>query len=161
MNLLCTNDWHFANKNPGSRIDDYNGELFAFLDQLLLLGRHFQCGAILVAGDLFHNKAQVGWYVLHRLLSWGLQVRESGIELLTISGNHDQKDDRYESLQQTPYGVLVASGVFTDISRRAHRVKGNGPTVYGVPWPDGALPDAFKGLPEGVDVVVAHAFATT
>ena len=84
------------------------GELFAFLDQLLLLGRHFQCGAILVAGDLFHNKAQVGWYVLHRLLSWGLQVRESGIELLTISGNHDQKDDRYESLQQTPYGVLVA-----------------------------------------------------
>lgn len=159
MNILFSNDWHFAKQNPGSRIDDYNGELFDFLRQLLVLVRYFECGALVIAGDIFHNKGLAPWGVVTRLLEWGLDVRRSGCELLSIAGNHDEQHDRLESLPATPYGVLVGSSIFRDISRQVHKVEPNGPTIYGVPWPDGANPNVFKGIP-AADIVVAHGFAT-
>lgn len=159
QNILCTNDWHFARQNPASRVDDYNGELFGLLHQLLLLVRHFKCSALVIAGDIFHNKGSATWETVIRLLEWGKQVRETA-ELLTIMGNHDQQHDRYESIGQTPYGALIGSGVFVDISRQLHPVGIYGPKIYGVPWPDGSRPDAFDAIPPEADMVVAHGFAT-
>ena len=159
MKLLHTNDWHFAKQSPSSRVDDYNAELFGLLQQLLLLVRHFQCDALCIAGDIFHNKGLAPWEVVIRLLEWGQQVRQT-CPLFTIMGNHDQQHDRYESIGQTPYGVLVGSGIFEDISRRVRKVGVYGPTLYGVPWPDGSRADAFAQVPPDVDVVLAHGFAT-
>lgn len=159
MNILFTNDWHFAKTNPTSRVDDYNAELFGLLEQLAILVKHFQCEALCLAGDIFHNKGLAPWDVVIKLLAWGRQLP---CEIFTISGNHDQQHDRYESIGQTPYGVLIGSGIFTDISRRAVQVGGDhGPVIYGVPWPDAAKPDAFKVIPDGVDIVMAHGFATS
>jgi hypothetical protein len=155
MNIVCTNDWHFAKTNPVSRTTDLNDELFDFLGQVSKIARHFRADAVTVAGDLFHNKGLAPWDVIVKLLEWG---RALPCPVLTIMGNHDQTHDRFESIGQTPYGALIASGVFTDISRQA--ISLGGVTFYGVPWPDGSRADAFKAIPDGVDVVLAHGFAT-
>lgn len=155
MRIVCSNDWHFSKTPPVSRIDDYNEELFGLLKQLRMLVQHFKADALCVAGDIFHNKGLAPWDVVIRLLEWG---RSLPCPILTIMGNHDQTHDRYESIDKTPYGVLTASGVFTDISR--HSVVINGTKFYGVPWPDGSRPDAFAFVPEDTDVVLAHGFVS-
>ena len=156
---LHLNDLHFAKQNPTSRKDDYNGELFELLDQVYQIAALLKVNAVCIAGDIFHNKGVVPWDVLIKLLEWGQRV-QSVAALVTISGNHDQTHDRYESIEQTPYGALISSGLFTDISRRMFPLGQEGPVLYGVPWPDGAKPDAFVNLPPEVDIVLAHGFAT-
>jgi len=167
--ILHTNDWHFSTKNPVSRTDDYNEELFASLDNLLTLVRHFKPVAVCVAGDLFHDKDRAPWRVLIRLLTWATAVRAERCEILTIPGNHDEKHDQFESSDRTPYGALVASGLFTDVSRRSVLIGGDEGTqgrpgaiwVYGIPWPDGADAGAYLTIPQDrATLVMAHGWAT-
>jgi DNA repair exonuclease SbcCD nuclease subunit len=157
MRILCTNDWHFAKTNPASRKDDYNEELFSLLDQLAKAVAVLKVDALCVAGDIFHNKGASTWDTVVRLMDWGQRIRRS-CRLLCVAGNHDEQHDRYESIGNTPYGVLTGSGIFEDISRRTVTV--SGVAFYGVPWPDGGTPDVFKQIPEHVSVVLAHGFAT-
>lgn len=169
MKLLHTNDWHFAAKNPKSRTDDYNEELFTSLDNLFKLVVALKVSAICIAGDLFHDKDRaLPWSVLTRLLAWGQRIRAQGCVILMIRGNHDLKYDRFESVEQTPYGVLMASGTFQDISRRSVLIGGDDGTqgrpgaiwVYGLPWPDGGGPDAYQQVPSDAYVVLAHGWST-
>lgn len=159
MKSLHLNDIHFAKANPTSRKDDYNGELFDLLDQCAMITEKLQLDVVCIAGDIFHNKGVAPWEVLIKLLTWGQRIRDTGAALLTISGNHDQQHDRYESIGQTPYGVLVSCGIFLDISR-SHWVSKDGVLIAGVPWPDGAKPEAFGAGLENADIVMAHGFAT-
>lgn len=159
MRYLFTNDFHFCRRNPASRTDDYNAELFGLLDQLYQLVEAFEVRAVLIAGDIFHDKGSAAWDVVIRLLAWAQRVREAECELITVMGNHDEIHDRYESIWQSPYGALISSGLFQDVSRTLYLLHG-GPAVYGVPWPDGAKPDAFAAIPPEADIVLAHGFAT-
>lgn len=164
MKLLCTNDWHFARRNPASRIDDYNAELFAAIEQIAKLARLAKVSAVLIAGDIFHDKGSARWDVVVRLLEWAWGLQQDGIHVLSIAGNHDELHDRFDS-SATPYGALTSSSLFRDVSRGYKILTAMdgpevGPKVYGVPWPDGSKPDAFDALPADVEVVMAHGFAT-
>lgn len=161
IRTIHTNDWHFASKNPVSRTDDYNAELFGFLDQLALLTAKFRPQALCVAGDIFHDKSRAPWTVVGRLLEWAQQIR-AVCPILIIPGNHDLKDDRYASRAETPIGVLISSGLFLDVSLHAYPmgfpVGVYGPTVIGIPWPDGDALIAKGTIPDTVDIVMVHGF---
>lgn len=163
MKVLLTNDWHFAVKNPVSRTDDYNAELFGLLDQIHRLVVHVKPVALCMAGDIFHEKGRALWSIVSRLLEWGQRVNQT-CPILFVPGNHDQTHDRWESRTETPIGTLIASGIFIDVSRQSYpdgyRGRVYAPTVYGVPWPDGGQPDAFAHVPAATDLVLAHGFAT-
>lgn len=159
--LLLTNDWHFAAKNPVSRTDDYNGELFDLLDKLLLLAVHTGCSGICVAGDLFHDKhpsSRLPWNVVFRLVQWCMRVRAAGLDLLVIPGNHDILQDNLTTLARMPLGLLFEAGLIENVSMRSWTSR-TGVTVYGVPWPASSVPGAFDSVPKDVDVVLAHGFA--
>lgn len=163
MKFIHTNDWHFALKNPVSRTDDYNAELFGLLDQIHQLVVHIKPGALLMAGDIFHEKGRALWSVVAQLLEWGQRVNQT-CPILFVPGNHDQTHDRWESRSETPVGALIASGIFQDVSRQSYPEGWRGrvylPKIYGVPWPDGGRPDAFAQVPPDAEVVLAHGFAT-
>ena len=66
--LVHLNDTHLHPKNPVSRTDDYNEEIFTVLDQVGRIARHFKADAICHAGDWFHKASRVPWPPLVRLL---------------------------------------------------------------------------------------------
>ncbi len=155
------NDTHFHPKNPVSRVDDFNEELFTILDQVAAIARHFQKTgngaevAICHAGDWFHRANRIPWPPLNRLLAWAMDLRKDGIAIYTIPGNHDLEHDRYESAATLPIGVLFESGLFINVARRTVSV------LYGVPWPDGGRPSSeWPPIPPDVQVVLVHGFAT-
>jgi predicted phosphodiesterase len=158
--IIHTNDWHFASKNPVSRTDDYNAELFALLDQLHALVHHFKADALCHAGDIFHDKSKAPWPVVTKLLEWGRLITRQYCPILIIPGNHDLTHDRYDSRGETPIGALIGSGIFWDISRTVTPLGLSLPTFYGVPWPDGTQPLAVGDIPEGVDIVLVHGFVS-
>jgi hypothetical protein len=149
------NDTHLHPKNPVSRTDDFNEEIFTVLDQVGRIARHFKADAICHAGDWFHKASRVPWPPLVRLMGWAVALQADGIPVYTIPGNHDLEHGRYGSLSVLPIGTLFESGVCVNVSRQV--VQG----IYGVPWPDAAQPlDAWAPIPETAQVVLAHAYAT-
>lgn len=155
VTFVHLNDTHLHPKNPVSRTDDFNEEIFTILDQVGRVARHVGAEAICHAGDWFHKASRVGWPPLVRLLQWAADLKRDGIVVLTIPGNHDLEHDRYDSLTGLPFGALVESGLFVNVSGRV--VKG----VYGVPWPDASRPlTEWASVPVDAKVVLAHCFAT-
>lgn len=154
--LVHLNDTHLHPKNPVSRTDDYNEEIFTVLDQVGRIARHFKADAICHAGDWFHKASRVPWPPLVRLLTWASDLKKDGIAILTIPGNHDLEHDRYESLTGLPFGALIESGLFQNVTQQ---VVGG---VFGVPWPWASRPVAEwpHVVPPTAQVVLAHAYAT-
>lgn len=161
--IVHTNDWHIAAKNPASRTDDYNGELFDLLNGQVLRGAiALKAEAIANAGDTFHDKhpsSRLPLPILYRVVQFANAAQRAGIVLPTIPGNHDELQDNYHTLPGRPLGLLFEAGMMTNVSHTRLTLRG-GTVVYGVPWPHSSQPDAFEDVPADVDVVLAHAFAT-
>lgn len=166
ITLVHFNDTHLFAKNPVSRIDDANEELFAALDQVAQIAGHFrQQGdtvAVCHAGDWFNHESRVPWLVLLRLLDWVGDLRRQGIDLFTVPGNHDLRQDRYDSAGELPIGVLLRAGV-VDVSRKVkavHSPKAPPVLITGVPWPDSLNSLTPSTVSPEVNVVMVHGFGT-
>lgn len=159
--LILTNDWHFAVKNPVSRVDDYNAELLTLLGQILKLAVHVRASGIVVAGDLFHDsKSRYPTPLLVQLIRWLVECRRAGVKVFVVPGNHDLTHDRYESLDQQPLGLLIESGLVVNCARTLVWANDKTLGIVGVPWPDGSTLDAFTSISGSAQLVVAHGFAT-
>jgi hypothetical protein len=155
MTFVHFNDTHLHPKNPVSRTDDFNEEIFTILEQVGHVARHFKADAVCHAGDWFHRASRVPWAPLVRLLAWAAGLQRDGIAVLTIPGNHDLEHDRYESLTGLPFGALIESGLFTNVTQQVQQ------GVFGVPWPWASQPlDQWPAIPADAQVVLAHCFAT-
>jgi predicted phosphodiesterase len=155
MILVHVGDTHLHNKNPVSRTDEFNEEVFLALGQTARIARHVKADAIVHAGDWFHKASRVPWPPLVRLLMWAADLKRDGIPILTVPGNHDLEHDRYDSMSGLPIGALFESGLFRNISYQSHG------GVFGVPWPLAGQPvGEWPTIPSSVQVVVAHCFAT-
>jgi hypothetical protein len=157
MILVHLNDTHLHHKNPVSRTDTFNDEVFLVLGQVARIARHVKADAICHAGDWFHKASRVPWPPLVQLLMWASDLMRDGIRVLTIPGNHDLEQDRYDSLSGLPIGALFESGLFYNVSG----LPSHGGRIYGVPWPLAAQPlEKWPVIPETAQVVMAHCFAT-
>jgi predicted phosphodiesterase len=155
MILVHLNDTHLHHRNPVSRVDTFNDEVFLALGQAARIARHVKADAIVHAGDWFHQSNRVLWPILVQLLMWANDLARDGIPILTIPGNHDLEHDRYDSLSHLPIGALFESKLFHNISYQSHG------GVFGLPWPTAAQPvEEWPNIPADVRVVVAHCFAT-
>lgn len=159
--VLFTNDWHIAAKDPASRLDDYNAEIFSCLDQTLRAALLLKASAICVSGDFFHDKkAKLPYAALVALIQWFAACRRNNIRVIGIPGNHDEQDDRYESLPSQPLGIFFESGLLLNCSNSLVWANEKTLGVYGVPWPDAAKPEAFRDVPGSAAIVLGHAYAT-
>lgn len=166
--LILINDVHGDTRTPAGRKDDYFAAVQDKLQQVALVAQRTQAAAVCIAGDLFHPKTRTlgvwpaGTHeVVSMYLAWGRQLAELGVERLVIPGNHDLAFDRLDSVPRQPFGALVASGLFRDVSYATALVAGW--CVSGVPYPDaldlGNL-SRVPPAPEGtVGVLMAHCFA--
>lgn len=172
MKFIACNDLHLASRPPASRTDTYADELLDLLNQMASLAIKVEAKALLVAGDIFHHKAKIGFPLLISLVAWSRRLRDAGIRVLTIPGNHDLLHNRYESLDAQALGLVYAAGVMENVSCREGldgsvrfedaKVEGD-VSVLGIPFPDAFDWQCWMKLPRpqgGAAILMAHCFAS-
>lgn len=175
MKFIGIGDIHSTSYPPAARLDNYIDELFDLLGQVTQLAVAVKASAVLLPGDLFHSKEKSTVEAVMRLMVWGLTLRDCGIRVLAIPGNHDEVKNRYESVAQQPLGWLFASGVFENVSttrdeRPASFIQGEERVaVWGIPWPDSQKREVWDQLAEHLqgderspyfrNILLAHCFA--
>lgn len=168
--IVCTNDWHLTARPPMSRTDDYITELLGLLDQIGKVADHVKADAIAVAGDFFHLKGQIPYWLLYHLWDW-CRART----VVGIPGNHDLVHNRLASLPDTVLGFLIRAGAVCNVSASPNVVGEPGfepVAIYGVPYPIAFELDEWKAAGRykeevaqraGVNIrslVMGHCFAT-
>jgi DNA repair exonuclease SbcCD nuclease subunit len=169
VKFIACNDIHLASRPPASRTDNYHEELFDLLDQMALLAKKVEAKALLIAGDVFHHKAKIGIPVLIRLVEWSRDLRQAGIRVLTIPGNHDLLHNRYETLDEQALGLIYSVGAMENVSCREGRdgtvtfTDSEGDVnILGIPFPDAFDWQCWMKLPRpaGTNILMAHCFAS-
>lgn len=96
-------DIHFSDNAPSSRIDDYEEAMFDKIRQIKALMLEHQASAFISTGDVFHHPTPSK--TSHRLVNRIIKEL-SGVNFLTVPGNHDLYHARLDSLPGQPLGVL-------------------------------------------------------
>ena len=128
MKCLVIGDCHLADKPPSVRTATYAEDILAKLRWLSLYARDNGCDFILQLGDIFHIKSPF------RNSHWLVQsaheaLREGGLEVVLIAGNHDLMHDRLESIPSQPLGALAKMEGMTLLEGWHEKFP-----VYGVPY---------------------------
>lgn len=127
--IIGITDTHWTERRPRSRTDlDWIDTQTRKINQVYQVARDFQAQAIVHAGDLFHQPQ--GRLISRRVDTWLLAVLgQAPCPWLVIPGNHDMKGQRLDSLEDHPYGCLVASRLVTQVVWPQYTVIGTDPPV--------------------------------
>jgi len=119
---------------PISRKDDYKSTIYKKVDFIINECQKRKIDTLISTGDLFDKK-----YLKHyssiavkeniELLKY---IKESGINLVSIAGNHDLPYNSYENLDDSLYGLVTKLGLIKDISFSKVQIGDN--YIYGVPY---------------------------
>jgi DNA repair exonuclease SbcCD nuclease subunit len=155
MKIIGLSDCHITADKPISRLDD--NILKTGLDKLEYVFNYaFENGiiSILQAGDLFDVKRD--WSVLSALTKFLEEWQKKGINLYSVSGNHDQYHHQVQN-EKTTLGVLVSSGLITRLGSEGKQLgyaAGEKPVhVYGASWGESLPISTYK---DSVNILVIH-----
>jgi DNA repair exonuclease SbcCD nuclease subunit len=117
VRFTWSTDWHFSTVPPGRRADDYCQALFDKLEFIRETTEQLHavhlCGA-----DVFHHKKPThpgnSFNLIVRLLH--MMHRFPTSMIYGSVGNHDLSWDRMDSLPHQPLGLLIAAGVYHDLT---------------------------------------------
>jgi DNA repair exonuclease SbcCD nuclease subunit len=157
---ILTNDLHLSLRNPSSRIDNYHEAIFGKLDQIYRLAVKIQASAILLAGDIFNEKTRVPISLVFEVWRWCIKVKQAGIRILSIPGNHDLQNDRYDSLSGQALGLLYLGGAMEDVSFKIVDV--DGVDIGGIPYPAAKVMASYDSMPPPRghrSILMSHCFA--
>jgi DNA repair exonuclease SbcCD nuclease subunit len=137
MKFLITGDWHYTDKTPSCRIDDYPEVLKNKIQSIINIAKKEKVAAILQPGDLTDTPflSYSAYRELYNLLF--------DIPIFTVYGQHDL---RYRNKGNTPLDALQDSLEWFNVSKKidigATTVQG---VSYGETIPE-PTPDVFNIL---------------
>lgn len=105
--LLLTGDWHYTDKKPDSRIDNYQEALHNKIAQIFKVAEKEKVEWILQAGDLTDTPFLS--YATYIKLSSLLAIH-SNFPVVSVYGQHDL---RYRNKGNTPIDTLVHEGLLS------------------------------------------------
>ena len=102
---MLVGDVHLADRPPSVRTETYAEDILAKLRFASTQAALNECEALVLAGDVFHIKAPSR--TSHRLVQQAHEaLREGGLPVLIVPGNHDMSHDRLDSIDSQPLGSL-------------------------------------------------------
>ena len=114
MKFITFNDTHVSSVNPQSRVGSYLKDMLEKLTQIGMAGKKLGVDFYIEAGDLFNLKAPMR--NPHSLNKTLIDLfKDFGAPVYAIEGNHDLKNDSYETFSEQPLSVIYASGALKQI----------------------------------------------
>lgn len=154
MRLLLVGDCHLSDTPPSVRTDSYADDILNKLEWIVLEGNRLKVDAIVQLGDLFHLKTPSR--TSHGLVQQAAFVlRKSLSPVYIVPGNHDMRNDRFESLSSQPLGSLAMNPGIVLLEGWAQY-----PNIFGVPYTE--TWEVFKdqidlAVRARVQLIVTHA----
>lgn len=108
-NILFIGDTHLKAVSPVSRKDSFPTAILNKLQYLSCVASTYKCDTFMLLGDVFDSPVTSLPY-LAEVIDTFKHIKEKGITVYTIVGNHDIKNNRMDSLAQTALGILIATG---------------------------------------------------
>ena len=106
--IIFVGDVHLKGSSPISRKDNYSETILNKLRFINDYAHSIDCTTFIFLGDIFDTVNTSLQYFSHCLTLFK-EIKESGIDIYTIVGNHDLKYDSMDTLPVTPLGILVKS----------------------------------------------------
>lgn len=119
INFLTITDPHFAGVGPKAYLPNpaaYKQDQLSILAECADLAKENNCAAVLMPGDLT-NSHIMSTAVLREFAE---ALKKFPCPVLTVAGNHDRETSNLEDLKAAPYGVLEATGVIWDVSKKTY-----------------------------------------
>lgn len=111
-NIIFVGDVHLKGSSPISRKDDYPEVILNKIKYIADYAEEIGCKHILFLGDIF-DTVNTSLQYFSYALSVFKNIRDRGIGLYTIVGNHDIRYESLDSLPTTPLGILVKSNIIS------------------------------------------------
>ena len=107
--IIFVGDLHLKGSSPISRVDDYPTVILNKLETLINTAKSFSCDKIMLLGDVFDSHITTLPY-LAKVINTFRKISDAGIDVYTIVGNHDIKNNRMDSLDSSALGILISTG---------------------------------------------------
>ena len=114
--IIFVGDLHLKGSSPISRVDDYPTVILNKLESLINTAKSFSCDKIMLLGDVFDSHITTLPY-LAKVINTFRKISDAGIDVYTIVGNHDIKNNRMDSLDSSALGILIST-VYLKLSPR-------------------------------------------
>lgn len=111
--ILLVGDIHVMDRPPVNATESYTDDIIEMLTWTIDYAVKNGIPTIVWAGDIFHHKApsRTSHALVQRMIGVVLYGISKGIEMICATGNHDISNDRLDSLDKQPLGVLAKAGL--------------------------------------------------
>lgn len=161
VDIVFVGDTHLNYIAPRSRIDDYPETCVKKLDMLRNMCKQRGFKDVAFMGDIFHKPKQPVDY-LFKIMVALKRFKEDGIRCYTIVGNHDEYNERLDSMDRTSLGILIEAGVLKSFHRVSFKTTGGTVNMYGFHYSEDPIPvmeQDSSELPIGdYNIMIAHMF---
>lgn len=150
MRALLVGDQHVADRPPSARTDSYKDDI---LDKMRWIVNHANkedVDHLVFLGDMFHIKRpdRNSYRMVQEVAG---VLSEAAMPVHLVSGNHDQSNDRVDSISSQPLGTLL-------LMENVHLLDGysDDATMFGIPYLDTESPELLQPYLEeyGNDVLI-------
>ncbi len=161
IRFITFTDVHISSVNPSSRKGNYEDDIFQKLRQIKAIGEKLKVDFFICAGDLFNLKAPMrNPHALNSKLISLFKAFPAPIYM--TEGNHDLRQDSYETFDEQPLNVLYASDALLQARNEVRTINNISVKIRSIPFqeePDlSTLDRADKEV--DVNIFILHLYAT-
>lgn len=144
ISVVFVGDAHFSHVSPKSRIDDYPNTCITKLAKVRNVCQQRGFTKVVFLGDVFHRPQQPVTF-LNKLFIEFEKFRAAGIDVFSVTGNHELKFDRLESVWDSALGTMYLSGLIKPFSMISLGSNKGTVNVYEYPYyPSPVLEQEFR-----------------
>ena len=161
LKFITFTDVHISSVNPSSRKGSYENDIFEKLEQIRDMGKDKKVDFFICGGDLFNLKAPMR--NPHGLNSKMINLFKSfPAPIYMTEGNHDLRNDSYETFNDQPLNVIYASDALIQARNIKKTVNGITYRIRSIPFQEEPDLNAIDQATGDVDVsiFILHIYAT-
>jgi len=159
IKFISFTDIHISDVNPQSRNGSYRDDILNKLDQIRVVGEKLKVDFFLCAGDLYNLKAPMrNSHALNKML---IDLFKSyPAPIFATEGNHDLRNDSYESFGEQPLSVIYSSGAFKQLRHHVFTKGDFSVTLRAFPFEEEPRLSSYSKADGTFNICMLHLYAT-
>lgn len=162
LKFITFTDIHVCDTNPSARLGNYRQDIVEKLKQIGAVGNKLGVDFYILGGDLFHLKLPIR--NSHSLIRELTEIfKNYNAPIFSTEGNHDLRQDSYETFNEQPLSVLYATKVLKQVRNKKITVNDIPVEITAIPFEEEPNLSAVKKPdPERpkLNICILHLYST-